>query len=420
MKSHTSEAHGSDWEPPSGVRHRCAAASGDFDAKAFHAFAKREYGRAADWARVLHVDEDDADEALQLAMICLWEKRATVAASRWPAWLWIAAVLRKATILRAKTRARKRQALITFEFFEECLAPSPEVELYRQHCERELLWLVDQVKPGRRDVVELHLLEGLPLSEVATALNIPEGTAKTRWARGLKDMRDAYARRRAKEEFLLLAATLAATATAFLVAVGARLARLFGRGAAAMAAGRSALGLDPSERRPDTGRAARSLVLAAVVGLVILATGAAMHDPIRRPAISEGERSGESATASAASPAGAEPIPASSSQPAGFMSAAPAASQRGEGSVASQKRASGSSKRGIAPSKPAPRETSAPPLPATAADAEAARGLLNRATAAIHGNHPEVARGAVRLYEEIYPENPFPAQYAALKKQVTP
>ena len=57
-------------------------------------------------------------------MISLWEKRASLAASRWPGWLLTAAVLRKVTVLRREARVRKREAIVTFAFLPTSFAAS--------------------------------------------------------------------------------------------------------------------------------------------------------------------------------------------------------------------------------------------------------------------------------------------------------
>ena len=48
-----------------------------------------------------------------------------------------------------------------------------------------------RLDPGHRAVVALHYLLGLPLPEVATALGIPLGTAKSRLHYALAAMRTA-------------------------------------------------------------------------------------------------------------------------------------------------------------------------------------------------------------------------------------
>ncbi len=124
---------------------------------------------------------------------------------------------------RTLRRARKYESAITYEIYEGRPVPSPEAELHLQHCETELLRLIDLLRPERRDVVKLYLLDELPMRDVAVQLGIPEDTAKNRWRLAQADMGRAFRRERAKERFLALVAAF----IAFFVALWAR---LVGRG----------------------------------------------------------------------------------------------------------------------------------------------------------------------------------------------
>lgn len=57
--------------------------------------------------------------------------------------------------------------------------PDPEHEASRAERCRTLLAALDRLTPGRRRLVELADLEGLPYGEVARRLRLPEGTVKS-------------------------------------------------------------------------------------------------------------------------------------------------------------------------------------------------------------------------------------------------
>jgi RNA polymerase sigma factor (sigma-70 family) len=56
---------------------------------------------------------------------------------------------------------------------------------------RDLGGLLDQLPQGQRDAVVLRHVAGLSTREAATALGIPEGTAKSNLSRGLRSLRNA-------------------------------------------------------------------------------------------------------------------------------------------------------------------------------------------------------------------------------------
>lgn len=58
--------------------------------------------------------------------------------------------------------------------------PDPGVWLVRQEEEQQILNLVDQLPPPQRAVFLLHVLEDLPLEEIAQIVEAPVGTVKSR------------------------------------------------------------------------------------------------------------------------------------------------------------------------------------------------------------------------------------------------
>jgi RNA polymerase sigma-70 factor (ECF subfamily) len=81
---------------------------------------------------------------------------------------------------------------------EAVLAGVPAAETERESA-RELIaslpQLVAELSPASRAVVVLFYLHELSLTETAAVLDIPVGTAKSRLAYGLKNLRQSFARR---------------------------------------------------------------------------------------------------------------------------------------------------------------------------------------------------------------------------------
>ncbi len=193
------------------------------DDAAFRAFASTQVERIQGWARALNVTTQDAEDITQEALLCLWQNREAIEQSRWPAWLWTAMVLRGREHFRSRRRAEEREEAFAATMHQELLSASPEVEMQFREDETELLRLIDLLRPERREVVRLYLLEELPMKEVAEHLGISVNTAQKRWVLAQADMRAAFERERAKERFRLVLAAIAA----FFAALWSRIA---GRG----------------------------------------------------------------------------------------------------------------------------------------------------------------------------------------------
>jgi len=70
-------------------------------------------------------------------------------------------------------------------------ADSPPVALEREELRRGVRWAVERLPETCRAVVLLHSLQGLTLTEVAEALEIPVGTAKSRLAAAFAILRQS-------------------------------------------------------------------------------------------------------------------------------------------------------------------------------------------------------------------------------------
>jgi RNA polymerase sigma-70 factor (ECF subfamily) len=167
------------------------ARSGDHDA--FAVLAKESFGRLYGAAKLILRDQDRAQDAVQEALVLAWKHvRAIRDPEAWDAWVYRLTV--RACYRLARTAKRRDVTELHIEVDAE---PSghdftgPLVE--RDRLGRELGRLpVDQ-----RAVMVLHFYLDLPLTEAASVLDIPVGTAKSRLHRGLETLRLALTDERA-------------------------------------------------------------------------------------------------------------------------------------------------------------------------------------------------------------------------------
>jgi RNA polymerase sigma-70 factor (ECF subfamily) len=135
-------------------------------------------------ARLILRDPDLAQDAVQESLIRAWRDLPGLRdPARFDAWLYRLTVNACLDLAR-----RRRRRLIEVE-----LSPidSPTMPDHSGvFAERELVdAALRRLDPGHRAVVALHYLLGMPLPDVAAALGIPYGTAKSRLHYALTAMR---------------------------------------------------------------------------------------------------------------------------------------------------------------------------------------------------------------------------------------
>lgn len=92
-------------------------------------------------------------------------------------------------------RARSRLRVVPLVSADPCPAPSAaEPALTQEEAQAALLKLA----PIHQDVLTLHYLEEIPISEVAAILSLREGTVKSRLARAREALREALENRRTR------------------------------------------------------------------------------------------------------------------------------------------------------------------------------------------------------------------------------
>lgn len=155
------------------------------DSEAFGSLAAARVDRLfAIAVRILH-DQQDAEDAVQSALVDAWrDLPALRETSRFDAWLY--RLLIRACYEQSGQRQRSA-AGVTFLKIEPHTGDSAAVVADRDQLERAFHRLpIDQ-----RAVVVLRHYWALPLIDVAEALGIPEGTARSRLHYALRTLRAA-------------------------------------------------------------------------------------------------------------------------------------------------------------------------------------------------------------------------------------
>jgi RNA polymerase sigma-70 factor (ECF subfamily) len=158
------------------------ARQGDHDA--FAVLVDLNLARLDAAARLVLRDPELARDAVQEGLIRAWRDLPGLRdAERFEAWLYRLTINACLDLAR---RRRRRPIEVELTAIDAPTAPDPLSALADRQLIDEALGRLD---PGHRAVVALHFLLGLPLTEVAAALRIPHGTAKSRLHYALATMR---------------------------------------------------------------------------------------------------------------------------------------------------------------------------------------------------------------------------------------
>jgi RNA polymerase sigma-70 factor (ECF subfamily) len=138
--------------------------------------------------RVLVKDDDLALDILQETMLTIARKLRALRDPRWiRAWS-VRIATRQATRQLARSRRRGEQ-VASDDLLETVQAPTDE-PLFEPELIDAIPALVAELPPACHVVVRLRYLEELSVGEIAQALEIPEGTVKSRLAYGLARLRE--------------------------------------------------------------------------------------------------------------------------------------------------------------------------------------------------------------------------------------
>ena len=158
------------------------------DHEAFSVLVRGSYPRLFGVARLILRDLDRAQDAVQEALVLAWrDVRALRDAEAWDAWL---NRLTVRACYKSAQRVRRRDLVELHVTPDEDAHAS--IDFSKAVADRDqMASALGRLPVEQRAVLVLHFYVGLPLTELASVLDIPVGTAKSRLNRGLASMRSA-------------------------------------------------------------------------------------------------------------------------------------------------------------------------------------------------------------------------------------
>jgi RNA polymerase sigma-70 factor, ECF subfamily len=154
------------------------------DQEAFGHLAAGEVDRLLVIARLIMRDADRAEDAVQEALIRCWRQLPNLRdADHFDGWLY------RILVHASADEQRRHRRLVRIPVVEVESSADDAIQLIddREQLERGF----DRLSIDQRAVIVLRHLVGLPLVDVATALGIPSGTAKSRYHHAMSALRAA-------------------------------------------------------------------------------------------------------------------------------------------------------------------------------------------------------------------------------------
>jgi RNA polymerase sigma-70 factor, ECF subfamily len=148
-------------------------------------------------------DQDAAEDILQEAFVRVWEK-----ASHWDGrgtasgWIYRIAVNLALSLLRGRKRHKELPLVVTVPAADDeddesevpsylaSVLPGPPAQLESCETRSYVQELIDQLPESKRTVMHMVHCEDLSVREVSEALDIPDGTVKSRLFYGRKAIQD--------------------------------------------------------------------------------------------------------------------------------------------------------------------------------------------------------------------------------------
>jgi RNA polymerase sigma-70 factor, ECF subfamily len=140
-------------------------------------------------ARRILRDSDDAEEAVQEAMVRAWRNKASCRSPSTPL-PWLVQITRNEA-LRLAARRSRRQASEVAEAEPDRLEGDPGLDRTLDTVATEQALSV--LRPEERTLIRLRYVEDLTQGQVAARLGVPEGTVKVRLHRARARLRGAAA-----------------------------------------------------------------------------------------------------------------------------------------------------------------------------------------------------------------------------------
>jgi RNA polymerase sigma-70 factor (ECF subfamily) len=137
-------------------------------------------------------DQHDAEDAVQDALLSAY-KHLDQFKGKAKMTTWLTTIVTNSALTKLRRRPRQPHVSLDERSTEEqgyCLSdtladaqPSPESEYIQSELHGYLMKFVTKLSPPLREAVQLHDLDGLTTSEVASFLGVPDGTVKARVSR---------------------------------------------------------------------------------------------------------------------------------------------------------------------------------------------------------------------------------------------
>ena len=128
-------------------------------------------------ARRILRDREDAEEAVQEALIRAWRNKAKCRTPGTPL-PWLVQITRNEAMRLAARRRRRQASEFPDERPERTLAPDSELDRMIESVATEQALAI--LRPDERTLIRLRYEEDLTQGQVAARLGVPEGTVKVR------------------------------------------------------------------------------------------------------------------------------------------------------------------------------------------------------------------------------------------------
>ena len=166
---------------------RCGRADEAAFAALYDATARRVYGLAR---RVVR-DPAQAEEVTQEAFLDIWRTASRFDPARGSALSWMLTITHRKAVDRVRAAEAATRRDLTYQAERHDVAHDTTAEAVEASLEaRRVRSALDSLTEVQREAVGLAFLGGYTHTEVATMLDLPVGTAKTRIRDGLIRLRD--------------------------------------------------------------------------------------------------------------------------------------------------------------------------------------------------------------------------------------
>ena len=136
-------------------------------------------------------DVHDAEDVVAMVFLEAWRKRSDVRFVDGSLRAWLLVVTVNVTLNRERTNRRHRRLLSKLPASEHAPDASTAVHdmIDQEQSASEIRRAMEKLTPAEQRVVELCLIEELPLTAAAAALDVPVGTVKSRLHRARQRLR---------------------------------------------------------------------------------------------------------------------------------------------------------------------------------------------------------------------------------------